>query len=141
MAVLSEIWRKLSASERLAVVGAVLIVLSWLLGALMSGFFGLAGAGGVSLLGAIAVGVVVYLQHAPNTKISWPASYPVVLFGIGVVVGLLALVELLDAIRWLGLLASILSLGFWVPFLLYLAGAALLAWGSFKTWEASKGTA
>lgn len=141
MAVLSEIWRKLGAGERLAVVGAGLIVLSWVLGLVMSGFFGLAGAGGVSLLGAIALVVVVYLKHAPKTSITWPAPYPVILVGIGLVVGVLALIELLNAIRWLGLLASFLDFSFWVPFILYVVGAALIAWGTFQVWQASRRTA
>jgi len=141
MAVFSEIWRKLGAGERLAVVGAGLIVVAWLLGLVMSGYFGLAGAGGVSLLGAIAIAVLVYLKNAPNTTITFPAPYPVILFGIGLVVGVLALIELLNAIRWLGLLASVLEFGFWVPFILYVVGAALIAWGSFQVWQASKRTA
>lgn len=57
-----QIWSKLNPRERMAVIGAGLIVLSWLLGIVLSrGLYGVAGAGGVGLLGAIAVLVVVYL--------------------------------------------------------------------------------
>ncbi len=67
------IWRELGAGERTwrSSEAGLHRAGCWALGPLMSGFFGLAGAGGVSLLGAIALVVVVYLKHAPKTSITW----------------------------------------------------------------------
>jgi hypothetical protein len=94
-----QIWSKLNLRERMAAIGAGLIVLSWLLGiVLSSGLYGVAGAGGVGLLGAIAVLVVVYLRYAPNTTVTWPAPYATILLGISAVVALIALLQLLQLV-------------------------------------------
>lgn len=136
----TEIWAKVSPRERLAVVGAVLIVVSWLIGLVLSGgYFGAIGPGGLGLLGAIAVLAIVYLRYAPNTNITWPAPYATILFGVSAVVGLVALLELLQTFQWLGILAS-LSITYFLALVVFFVGAALMVWGSYQEWQIGRGT-
>src|SRR2546428_11279114 len=96
---LQQIWTKLNERERRAAIGAGLIVLSWLLGLVLAGgFYGVAGAGGIGLLGALAVLAVFYLRYAPNTNVTWPAPYPVILLAISAIVGVIALLQFLQLI-------------------------------------------
>jgi hypothetical protein len=134
-----QIWSKLNPRERQAAIGAGLIVLSWLLGiVLSSGLYGVAGAGGVGLLGAIAVLVVVYLRYAPNTTITWPAPYPTILLGISAVVALIAILQLLQLVSVLGLLAAYGGATVVLVLIVDWVGAALMLWGSYQEWQASK---
>ncbi len=138
---LNEIWSKIGARERLAVIGAGLIVLSWLLGIVLSGgLFGVAGAGGIGLLGAIAVLAVVYLHYAPNATITWPAPYGTILLGISAVVGIIALLQFLQLVSLLGLLASYGGATVVLVLVVDWVGAALMLWGSYQVWQAAKGT-
>ncbi len=137
----TEIWAKVSSRERLALIGAGLIVVSWLLGIVLSGgLFGVAGAGGVGLLGAIAVLVVVYLHYAPNTNITWPAPYATILLGISAVVALIALLQFFQLVSILGLLAAYGGATVVLVLIVDWAGAALMLWGSYQEWQAAKGT-
>ena len=134
----AEIWTKMDQRERLAVSGAGLIIVSWLLGLVLSGgYFGAIGAGGLGLLGALVLLAVVYLHHAPNTTVTLPAPYATILLGISAVVGLVALLELLQTVGYLGVLASYALTYFLAP-LIYFVGAALMVWGSYGEWQASK---
>ncbi len=137
---LQEIWAKVNPRERLAVIGAGLILLAWIIGLAAGGYFGAVGTGGLGLLGALAVLVVVYLRYAPNTNVTWPAPYPVVLLAISGLVGVFALLELLQSLSWLGLIAQISILAF-VALVVYFIGAALMVWGSYQEWQLSKTTA
>ncbi|HVA87603.1 MAG TPA: hypothetical protein VNF73_14965 [Candidatus Saccharimonadales bacterium] len=134
-----QLWSKINAHERLAVIGAGLIVLSWLLGIVLSrGLFGLAGAGGLGLLGAIAVLVIVYLRYAPGSKVTWPLPYPTILLGISAVVAVIALLQLVQLLGILGILAAYGGLTVLLVLVLDWVGAALMLLGSYQEWQASK---
>ena len=139
---LQQVWSKLNQRERLAVSGAGLIVLSWLLGIVWSGgLFGAAGAGGVGLLGAIAVLAVVYLRYAPGSTVALPAPYATILLIVGAVVGIIALLQFLELVSVLGLLASYGGSIVVLVLLVDWAGAALMVWGSYQEWQATRSTA
>jgi hypothetical protein len=136
-----QIWSKLNARERLAVTGAGLIVLSWLLGIVLSGgLYGVAGAGGIGLLGALAVLLIVYLHYTPTTSVTLPAPYATILLAIGAVVGVIALLQFLQLVSILGLLASYGGATVVLVLLIDWAGAALMLWGSYQEWQAARGT-
>lgn len=139
---LQQLWSTLNTRERRAVIGAGLIVLSWLLGiVLSSGLFGLAGAGGLGLLGAIALLAVVYLQHAPNKSVTLPAPYATILLGISAVVALIALLQFLQLVSVLGFLATYGGATVILVLLLDWAGVALMLWGAYREWQAGKSAA
>lgn len=139
---LQEIWAKVNPRERLAVIGAGLIILSWLLGIVLTGgFIALAGTDGIALLGAIAVLVIVYLRYAPNSTVKWPVPYPVLLFGISAVVGLIALLDLFRLLPYLGDIAIWGGASVLVVLVLEWVGAALMVWGSYQEWQLNKNPA
>ena len=58
-----EIWQKFNANERMAAIGAGIVVVAWIIG--IASPYGI-GASTVALLGAIALLAVLYLKYAPN---------------------------------------------------------------------------
>ena len=139
---LQQLWSTLNTRERQTAIGAGLIVLSWLLGIVLSrGFFGFGGAGSLGLLGAIAVLVVIYLKHAPNTKVTMPAPYATILLGIAAVVAVLALLQGLQLLSVLGYLAAFGGGSSIVVLLVNWAGAGLMVWGAYQEWQAGKSAA
>jgi len=127
--VVQEIWAKFNANERLVAIGALVVVLGWIVGLISP--FGV-GANTVALLAALAALVVLYVKYSPTSNVTWPAPVPVILLGIGVVAGILALLGL----TWLyfGGLYIISALA-------TLIGAGLMVWGAFQEWQASQKTA
>jgi hypothetical protein len=125
------VWGKFNANERLEGIGAVIIIVSWLVGSVL-GY--LAGLMTISLLGAIAALAVLYLKYAPNQSINWPAPIPVLMLGISAVVGLLALLNVISYLRFLGGIDALALIG-------VLAGAGILLWGAYQEWNATKTTA
>jgi hypothetical protein len=113
----------------LVAIGAVVVVIAWVVGLLTP--FGI-GSNTVALVAALAALVVLYLKYSPTSNVNWPAPVPVILLGIGIVAGLFALFGLTGLyIGGLYLLAALATI----------VGAALMAWGSFQEWQASQKTA
>ena len=69
MAQVQEIWNKFNPRERLTGIGALVIILGWIVGLTARGL----GIGSLGLLGAVAVLVVLYLKYA-NPDIKWPVQ-------------------------------------------------------------------
>jgi len=111
--VVQEIWSKFNANERLAAIGAIVILVSFIIGLVSP--YGI-GASTIALLGALAVLAVLYLKYAPNQTITWPAPVPVILLAISGVVGLLAVIGTV-------------------------VGAAIMLWGSYQEWQSTKSPA
>jgi sterol desaturase/sphingolipid hydroxylase (fatty acid hydroxylase superfamily) len=83
---------KLSANERMALWGAVIVfVLS------------LIGTSWLTLILSAAVVVIYYLKYSPTSNITWPVEPQLINLVIAVIIGLLALVGLLAAIGFGGL--------------------------------------
>ncbi len=138
---LQEIWAKTNPRERLCAIGAGLILLSWILGLVLSGGYFGAGSNTLGLLGAIVVLAMLYLRYAPNTNVTWPAPYPVILLAVAAVVGVVALLQLLQALQYLGSILSYLPVTYWLLLILYFGGSAVMAWGAYQEWNLSKSTA
>ncbi len=122
------VWNKFNPRERLTVIGAIVLIVAWLVGAGLR-----TGLGSLGPIGAIAVIVILYLKYA-NPNISWPAPVSLLTLGISALVGLLALLTLID---WIGFLEFLGARG-----LLALAGnvigAGLMVWGSFQEYQVEK---
>jgi hypothetical protein len=138
--VVQEIWAKFNANERLVGIGALVIIVSWIVG--LVGSYGL-GTNILALLGAIAVLVVLYLKYSPTSNVTWPAPVPVILLAITGVVGVVELLGLLQLLSILGALS--LFGGIFALYLLAaigtIVGAAIMLWGSYQEWNVSKRTA
>ena len=99
MAQVQEIWNKFNPRERLTGIGALVIVLGWIVGLTARGL----GIGSLGLLGAVAVLVVLYLKYA-NPDIKWPVAVPLITLAISAVVAIAAVLTLLDWFAYLGVL-------------------------------------
>jgi hypothetical protein len=134
--VLQQVWQKLNANERLAAIGAIVILVSWLVG--LTGY----GVGGssIALLGGIAVLVILYLKNAPNQNITWPAPVPLLLVIISAVVGILEIPVLLSALTVFGIVGGYggFLIGYLIGALGTVVGAAIMLWGSYKEYTATK---
>jgi hypothetical protein len=137
--VLAQIWAKFDANEKLATYGSGLVILAFLLGIIFSGGLLGYGTGVIVLLGAIALPVIYYLKYAPDTKINWPAPVPLIAFGIGAIVGLIALIALIQMVQWFGWLSF--NISWLIAPIVSILGCALMFWGTYKGWSASRSAA
>jgi len=129
MAQVQEIWNKFNPRERLTGIGALVIILGWIVGLTARGL----GIGSLGLLGAVAVLVVLYLKYA-NPDIKWPVHVALIILAISAVVAIAAVLTLLDWFGYLGILgiSGLLSLG------LYVIGALLMVWGAWQEYQVEK---
>jgi len=132
--VVQEIWQKFNANERMAAIGAGIVVVAWIIG--IASPYGI-GASTVALLGAIALLAVLYLKYAPNQNINWPAPIPVLLLAISGIVALIAVVTLL---QWLSLLGGS-SITLLLSLLGTVVGAGMMTWYSYQEWQSSQAAA
>ena len=129
-----EIWQKFNANERMAAIGAGIVVVAWIIG--IASPYGI-GASTVALLGAIALLAVLYLKYAPNQNVNWPAPIPVLLLAISGIVALIAVVTLL---QWLSLLGGS-SITLLLSLLGTVVGAGMMTWYSYQEWQSSQAAA
>lgn len=122
-------FNKLNANERLVAIGAVIVIISWLVGLVDAFGFGV---GTIPLLGAIAVLVIYYLKYSPTQSVTWPWPVQTIVLGISAISALLAL---LGALSLLGLLAFGLGLAF-LSSVGGVVGAVLMAWGAWQDYQA-----
>jgi hypothetical protein len=126
-----EVWNKLNPRERLTAIGALIVALSWIVS--LAGYG--VSAGTISLVGAIAVLVVLYLKYSPNQSVTWPAPIPTIVLSISGLVALLAAIDVLTSLRYLGLFGFGVGL---VALILEAVGAALMAWGAWQEYQLTK---
>jgi hypothetical protein len=126
-----EVWNKLNPRERLTAIGALVVALSWIVS--LAGYG--VSAGTISLLGAIAVLVVLYLKYNPNQSVTWPAPIPTIVLAISGVVALLAAIDVLTSLRYLGLFGFGVGI---VALILEAVGAALMVWGAWQEYQLTK---
>jgi hypothetical protein len=124
-------YNKLNANERLVAIGAVIVIIAWLVGIASSFGFG---TGTIPLLGAIAVLVVYYLKSSPTQSIAWPMPVQTIVLAIAAISALLALLGVLPL---LGLLSAFAD----VPLLILsgvgtVVGAVIMAWGAWQDYQA-----
>jgi hypothetical protein len=121
-------YNKLNANERLVVIGAVIVIISFLVG--MVGAFGI-GAGSIPLVGAIAVLVIYYLKYSPTQSMTWPMPVPTIVLGISAISAVLAVIGALPLLGLLGLFGIGVLAGIGT-----LVGAAIMAWGAWQDYQA-----
>ncbi len=126
---IQEMWRKLTANERMAATGAIVVIVAWLVDMVVGFGFG---AGTITLLGALALLIIYYLKYAPNQSMTWPMPIPTIALGISAIVAILAL---------LGLLAG-LGIGLFFYGGLYLiaeigivVGAVMMVLGTWREYQ------
>jgi hypothetical protein len=118
--------------------GALLIVLSWLIG--IAGR-GIGATGSLGLVSAIAVLVVVYLKYAPNQNINWPAPVPTILMILSGIVAVVALLQLIELLGVIGIIAQYGGIVTILSLVAYFVGAAMMGWGAYQEWQTSKSAA
>jgi hypothetical protein len=121
-----EFYNKLNANERLAAIGAGVLILAWLVGVAVGYGFGTSTLG---LLGAIAVLVVYFLKYSPNQQVNWPAPIPTIVLVIAGLAALFAILNVLQFMRFLDGLEWLAAIG-------TIVGAALMAWGAWQEYQA-----
>jgi hypothetical protein len=139
--VIQQVWGKLNANERMASIGAGLVLVAFVLGIVFGGFLGMGGTGIVGVLAAIALVVVYYLKYAPDTKITWPAPIPVVAFAIGGITGVIALLAILSILGIVGVLAAYGGITYLLAPIVNVIGAVMMGWFTYKEWQAYKASA
>lgn len=125
------IWEKFNPRERLVAIGAALVILGFLVSIAGYGI----GAGTISLLGAIAVLAIFYLKYAPNQNITWPVPVPLLVLGISAIVAILAALDVLTSLRYLGLVGVGVGV---LALILEAVGAGLMAWGAWQEYQIEK---
>ena len=125
------IWEKFNPRERQAAIGAALVILGFIVSIAGYGI----GAGTISLLGAIAVLAIYYLKYSPNQNINWPIPVPLLVLGIAALVALLAAIDVLTSLRFLGLLGFGIGA---IALVLEAVGAGLMAWGAWQEYQVEK---
>ncbi|MDQ2965964.1 MAG: hypothetical protein M3R57_08970 [Chloroflexota bacterium] len=122
-------FNKLNANERLAAIGAAIVIISWVVGAV--GSYGI-GSSVIALLGAIAVLVIYYIKYSPTQSMTWPMPVQTIILGISGVSALLALLgalPLLGLLSFYGVLAIAAAIG-------TIVGAVIMAWGAWQDYQA-----
>jgi hypothetical protein len=122
-------FNKLNANERLAAIGAAIIIISWIVG--LVGSYGI-GSSVIALLGAIAVLVIYYIKYSPTQSMTWPMPVQTIVLGIAAVSALLALLgalPLLGLLSFYGVLAIAAAIG-------TIVGAVIMAWGAWQDYQA-----
>ena len=123
---------KLSANERMALWGALIVFVLSLLG---TSWFSL-------ILSAVVI-VVLYLKYSPTSNIAWPVQPQLINLVISVILGLLALVGLLALIGIGGLFGGLGFGAFGGLFIVALAlvvvnaiGAGMMVLGTWREYQA-----
>jgi hypothetical protein len=122
-------FNKLNANERLAAIGAAIIIISWIVG--LVGSYGI-GSSVIALLGAIAVLVIYYIKYSPTQAMTWPMPVQTIVLAIAAISALLAVLgalPLLGLLSFYGVLAIAAAIG-------TIVGAVIMAWGAWQDYQA-----
>jgi hypothetical protein len=129
--VLVEFWNKLNANERLAGIGAIVIIVSWLVGIASGVGFG----SSIALIGAIAVLVIYFLKYSPTQNVQWPTPVPTIVLIISAIVAILAVLGALSILSLLGAFASLFGL-YAIAIIGTVVGALIMVWGAWQDYQA-----
>jgi hypothetical protein len=119
-------YNKLNANERLVGIGAVILIISAIVG--LTSSFGM-GVGTLALLGAIAVLVIYYLKYSPTQNITWPMPLQTIVLAISAVVAVVSILTALPYLRDIGSLFGLSLIG-------AVVGAVVMAWGAWQEYQA-----
>lgn len=120
-------FNKLNANERLVAIGAVVVIISWLVG--LTSELGFLGIGSVQLIAAIAVLVIYYLKYSGTRSVTWPMPVQTIVLAISAIAAVLAIVGALPGLAFIATLYGISLIG-------TLVGAVLMAWGAWQDYQA-----
>jgi len=124
-------WSKLSSNDKLATIGAGVAIVGGLLG----GF----GGGGLGLLTAILMLVIVFLpQLSPTTTL--PGSKGSLMLIVGGAAGLGALLALLTVLPYIGAFGGLYGGGWFFGLLAVIVGGLMMGWASWKEFQSEGGT-
>ena len=132
MAQIQDIWKKFNPRERMSAWGALGVAVGWIIG--LTASYGV-GGGGLALIGAIAVLVILYLKYAPGQTIAWPAPVSTIILVISAIVAVGALLTLLNMLQLLGLIGYGFFAGAILAGVVTAAGAALMLWGAWQEYQ------
>ena len=142
--VLNEILAKMNQNEKLIGLGAIVAVIGWIFGLILtSSWYSASGAqtlGLLAVVAAVVAVVVLYLKYT-NSTMTWPLPLSLILLILGAVVGVVALIGLFQAFTYdpCGGLCNGL-IGQYVndskPVTLYIAALAVLVGGGLMTYAA-----
>jgi hypothetical protein len=120
-------FNKLNANERLVGIGAVIVIISWLVGLVSE--FGFLGLGSVQLIAAIAVLVIYYLKYSSSQPMTWPMPVQTIVLAISAIGAVLAIVGALPGLALIATIYGISLIG-------TVVGAVLMAWGAWQDYQA-----
>jgi hypothetical protein len=121
-----DFYNRLNANERLAAIGAAVLIIAWIIGVAVGYGFG---ASTIGLLGAIIVLAIYFLKYSPSQTISWPAPIPTIVLVVAAIAGLLTVLNVvqfmafLDGIEWIAAIASVV-------------GAIVMVYGAWQDYQA-----
>jgi hypothetical protein len=121
-------WNKLNANERLAGIGAIVVIVGFIVSLL--GAYGF-GGNTLALLGAIAVLAIYFLKYSPTQTMTWPAPIPTIVLAISAITAILSILGALPALGLLGGL-GLYTLGAIVAVI----GAIIMVWGAWQEYQA-----
>jgi hypothetical protein len=128
MPVVQEFMKKLTANERLAVWGAVIVVIGSIFG-----------SGWLALIGGIAVIALYWLKYSPTTNINWPAPVQLIALGISGIIALFAIMGALGSLGF-GSLGGFFFGGMYIVWLLaaiaVAIGAVMMVLGTWREYQA-----
>ena len=122
-------YNKLNANERLVAIGAIIVIIAWIVGIASS--IGI-GVGSIPLIGAIAVLVIYFLKYSPTSTMTWPMPVQTIVLAISAISALLALI---GGLPWLSLLGLLGILGI-LSVVGSIVGAIIMAWGAWQDYQA-----
>jgi hypothetical protein len=127
-------FNKLNAAERMAAVGAAVVIVAGLLGLVSSYLFG---TGWLPLLGGIAVLVIYYLKYNPTSNINWPAPIQTIVLVISAIVAVIAILSTLSLLSFITAFGSALGS---IALIGTLVGAVIMVWGAWQDYQAQPKT-
>jgi hypothetical protein len=126
---IQEFWNKLNANERVVGYGAVIAIISWVLGIFLGG-------GGYGFVAAIVILVIYWLKYS-NSNVTWPAPVPtlvLIIAGIAAVLGLLIVLPLLG---FAGAIGAFYGGLYFLPAIGGLIGTFVMAYGAWREYQAA----
>ena len=132
MAQIQAMWANLNANERLVGYGAIIVIISSLIGIVAGGGIG------YGLITAILVLVIYYLKYSPGSNINWPAPVATIVL---ITTGISAVLLILTLLPLLGALGFFFYGGLWlIAFLVDVVGVLVMAWGAWREYQAQPKT-
>ena len=135
---MNDIMTRINANDRLVGLGAVILIVSWMLGIVTFRFVGF-----WTLPFAVIALVILFLKYSPDAKFEWPVPVALILL----ILGALATFGAAWGFFWavIGVLIDTAlgfnAIGFVLNFALSIAilvGAGLMLYGSYKEYNVTK---